>query len=231
LAEFAIAYYLYVFTLGLRDKKISRKASYLFIAWIAFFASASMIGMFVYYFNTDESFFYIIHQAWIFSMDLIILFTLIKLLIKSRSTPEDKVRRLLQSFGYIFLVAYTGFILTHINFYFFHINIGPFDSLILLLINVCPFLWIRMFYIKYQINSTSHVNSIDYIDKFAEEFNLTSREKEIVELIMKGKTNNEIETILFISFNTVKNHIYNIFRKIKVNSRSQLIYFVNNYKN
>lgn len=229
-AEYAITFYLYVFILGLRNKKISRKVSYLFIAWIAFFTSASMLGMLMYYLHTDESWFYIIHLVWIFSMDFIILFTLINHLITSKSVPETKVRKLLQSFGYIFLTGYIGFTLSHINYYFFHINIEPYDSLILLLINICPLLWIRMYYLKYQINNTSNINGIKSINKFAEDFSLTSREKEIVELIMKGKTNNEIETILFISFNTVKNHIYNIFRKTKVNSRSQLLYFITNYK-
>ena len=37
------------------------------------------------------------------------------------------------------------------------------------------------------------------------------------------KTNKEIKDQLFISYNTVKNHIYNIYQKLGVNSRSQMI--------
>jgi DNA-binding CsgD family transcriptional regulator len=230
-AEYAITYYLYLFILGLRNEKISRKASYLFIAWIAFFTSASMLGMFMYYSHADESWFYVIHQSWIFSMDFIILYTLINHLITHKQTPEPKVRKLLHSFGYIFLTGYAGFTLSHINFYFFHTNIEKYDPLILLLINLCPLLWIQGFYLKYQLSYTSGTNSISSTNKFAKEFNLTSREKEIVELIMKGKTNKEIEINLFISFNTVKNHIYNIFKKTGVKSRSELLYFIRNNEN
>ncbi len=231
IAEYFITYYLYLFILGLKNKRISRKVSYLFIAWIAFFTSASMLGMYMYYAHADESWFYVIHQAWIFSMDFIILFTLINHLITNKRTPEPNVRKLLQSFGYIFLIGYTGFTLSHINFYFFQKNIEAFDPLILLLINLCPLLWIRFSYLKYQLTNASNTNSISSINKFTEEFNLTSREKEIVALIMKGKTNKEIEMNLFISFNTVKNHIYNIFKKTGVKSRSELLYIIRNSEN
>jgi two-component system response regulator DegU len=42
-------------------------------------------------------------------------------------------------------------------------------------------------------------------------------------LILQGKSNREIEELLFISGQTVKNHIYNIFRKLGVKSRGQLV--------
>ncbi|WP_219835382.1 LuxR family transcriptional regulator [Paenibacillus sp. R14(2021)] len=52
---------------------------------------------------------------------------------------------------------------------------------------------------------------------------LTSREKEVVVQIMKGKTNIEIAGELYLSEATVKKHIGNIFRKLDVNNRVQLI--------
>jgi len=52
---------------------------------------------------------------------------------------------------------------------------------------------------------------------------ITEREKEIIILILKGKSNKEIEEELFISLGTVKNHLYNIYKKLKVKSRTQLI--------
>ncbi|MCK5221877.1 MAG: hypothetical protein KAR14_09885, partial [Candidatus Aminicenantes bacterium] len=52
---------------------------------------------------------------------------------------------------------------------------------------------------------------------------ITEREKEIIILILNGKSNKEIEDELFISLGTVKNHLYNIYKKLKVKSRTQLI--------
>ena len=50
---------------------------------------------------------------------------------------------------------------------------------------------------------------------------LTSRETEILALIAGGKTNKEIAAELFISINTVKVHVSNIFQKIEVSSRTE----------
>jgi len=50
---------------------------------------------------------------------------------------------------------------------------------------------------------------------------LTSRETEILALIAEGKTNKEIAAELFISVNTVKVHVSNIFQKIEVSSRTE----------
>lgn len=49
------------------------------------------------------------------------------------------------------------------------------------------------------------------------------RESGIVELILRGKSNAQIEKELFISVHTVKNHITNIHHKLGVRSRWQLI--------
>lgn len=60
---------------------------------------------------------------------------------------------------------------------------------------------------------------------------LTNREAELATLICKGLTNAEIASELFISETTVKKHIYNIFEKLRINRREQLLQFVQNYNN
>jgi len=54
---------------------------------------------------------------------------------------------------------------------------------------------------------------------------LTKREKEILVQIAKGLSNKEIAHTLYISDNTVKCHIYNIFRKLNLNRRGEAILF------
>ena len=62
---------------------------------------------------------------------------------------------------------------------------------------------------------------------FCKKNNISVREKEVIQLILKGKSNRQIEDELFISISTVKTHIANIFHKFKIESRQQLIILIN----
>lgn len=59
-----------------------------------------------------------------------------------------------------------------------------------------------------------------------EEWGISPREEEVLELIILGKTNKEIASALFISEHTVKNHLSRIFNKMNVTDRSQIIALV-----
>ena len=56
---------------------------------------------------------------------------------------------------------------------------------------------------------------------------LSEREEEVSRLLIKGETNVEIGEKLFISVNTVKSHIKNIYKKLNVSNRIQLIHLIN----
>ncbi len=53
---------------------------------------------------------------------------------------------------------------------------------------------------------------------------LTIREMEILNLIGAGKSNKEIAEELFISYKTVKNHVYNVFIKLGIHTRAEAIH-------
>jgi ligand-binding sensor domain-containing protein/DNA-binding CsgD family transcriptional regulator len=61
------------------------------------------------------------------------------------------------------------------------------------------------------------------LDRVMEKYALSKREAEILRLLLAGKSNKEIEDALFIAMATVKIHVHNIFRKVKVGSRLQLL--------
>jgi DNA-binding CsgD family transcriptional regulator len=52
--------------------------------------------------------------------------------------------------------------------------------------------------------------------------NLTKQEQNILALIQEDKSNKEIADALFVSISTVKTHVNNIFKKLKVNSREDI---------
>ena len=50
---------------------------------------------------------------------------------------------------------------------------------------------------------------------------LTSREREVLELVAKGYSNQAIADELFITLKTVKTHVSNILSKLEVDDRTQ----------
>ena len=57
---------------------------------------------------------------------------------------------------------------------------------------------------------------------FCERHGLSKREAEILGLLLKGKSNSDIEKDLFISPHTVRNHVHNIYQKLGIKNRVQL---------
>lgn len=54
---------------------------------------------------------------------------------------------------------------------------------------------------------------------------LTDREREVLRLVARGARNRDIARALFMSEKTVKQHVTNIFRKLGVTSRSQVVVY------
>jgi len=75
------------------------------------------------------------------------------------------------------------------------------------------------------------LNEFNALAKRAEERNqypaptLTSRELEVLRLVARGMSNREIADDLFISENTVKNHVRNILEKLHLHSRMEAVIY------
>jgi DNA-binding CsgD family transcriptional regulator len=52
---------------------------------------------------------------------------------------------------------------------------------------------------------------------------LTAREREVLDLLVKGKLYKEIAAALGIGLTTVDSHIRKIYEKLQVNSRAQVV--------
>ncbi len=69
------------------------------------------------------------------------------------------------------------------------------------------------------LSSESKKQSYD----FDEDYNLTDREKEVLDYICEGLNNGEISKILDVSVNTVKVHVSSIIQKLGVEDRTQVV--------
>jgi DNA-binding CsgD family transcriptional regulator len=61
----------------------------------------------------------------------------------------------------------------------------------------------------------------DGIDRGVENTNLSQRETEVLRLVARGFSNAQVARTLFVTENTVKVHLRNIFDKLKVQSRTE----------
>jgi DNA-binding CsgD family transcriptional regulator len=87
-----------------------------------------------------------------------------------------------------------------------------FNGLVLIAYNLLPLAWILRF----------QPGGRDVLQEEGNPYGLTAREREIVELIGAGLSNQEVADRLFISLATVKDHNHHIFRKTGVRSRLEL---------
>ncbi len=106
------------------------------------------------------------------------------------------------------------------------LNYGiDFEIIFYLVWNVISIVYI----IQYLITKITVVPSVRLSEDFVRKYSISAKEKEIISLIVKGYNNKLIADCLFISSQTVKNHIYNIYQKASVNSRAELVSLLNQY--
>ena len=76
------------------------------------------------------------------------------------------------------------------------------------------------------IKETGKNNSSIDLEKWCTAYSISPREKEIISLLLAGKDTKTITDLLFISYNTLKTHLRNIYRKTATSSQTELILFI-----
>lgn len=76
------------------------------------------------------------------------------------------------------------------------------------------------------ISSLKRIARPPNLEEIFSRHNISRREQEILNLVIQGKSNRDMEKELFISVPTVKRHLANIYGKVGVSSRLQLINFL-----
>jgi DNA-binding CsgD family transcriptional regulator len=77
------------------------------------------------------------------------------------------------------------------------------------------------YFLHYSIPVSMPLDNLS--EAFLSRYGITDREREIILKVIQGKSNADIASELFISLATVKTHLHNIYRKIDVDSRYDLL--------
>lgn len=84
-------------------------------------------------------------------------------------------------------------------------------------------LFFRFYNITYSTMPVKNTSIEDRLHLFEEKYDLTSREAEVFELVVRGRSNSEIAADLYVSESTVKFHVRNALRKTKCVNRTELV--------
>lgn len=155
----------------------------------------------------------------------------------ANKNPEKREAKISKAFGYMYglryIVIFSIYLIQGIIFWWdIPESIQPFFAFaILLYFNLVPFIWLKYYFLEYAGSMLKIIEDKSVLDTIYEKYNISKREQEILKLILDGKSNKDIEDILFISYHTVKNHVYNIFQKFGIKTRYELIHLVTKFQN
>jgi len=154
-----------------------------------------------------------------YSIDLLVkIYILVMLIYTAIRSGNNKKRILLVRFG--FILAGLA-VLNAVALHFAHWSI--YVGLYFLLFYFCSDLALIILLKSYlKRNANEFIELTDSLEDLYQKYGISKREKQIITEICRGKTNQEIADELFISLQTVKDHTYNIFRKVNVRNRVQL---------
>lgn len=225
----ALLFFAYKIYIGFKGKPFGSVAFWFFFG-ISFFLLTSYILRFILTNRFYNSWMELVFIYVFENLILIEIIFLVLLFFKSRkSNYQNRIARI---YSVLYSLRYVVFIIVYVIITSSTVNellkaILGFSFLLLL--NLLPLLWIRVYFIPFlkQVNAISDEHRFN---EYCKQFNISQREKEILSLIISGKSNKEIGELLFISYSTVKNHVYNLYQKLNLNSRFELISNYNSFK-
>jgi DNA-binding CsgD family transcriptional regulator len=181
-----------------------------------------IIGITTYMNTGSNTWIMMMYMGVVILAAIAILAANINLILGKNTKNTNSKLKSVRVFGWFNLLGYVVFFVSPVFPESFSLYLS---SCTLLFLNLIPIFWLKKFFIKDYVEFSPGEN-LHFLDVALRNFPISNREREIMELILQGKSNKEIEDILFISYNTVKNHVYNLYQKLGVKSRGQMIHFV-----
>ena len=163
-------------------------------------------------------------QRWVFFgfMLLMYLATFWTVFFLSRGMTDHYEKRFIRVLGLLYLL-YMGVTTTALSLSGLHVVVEHIFFFLFLSWHLVPILFLSLYLEKYHGQaSTVQEDFESKLSSFAEKYEISKREREVIQLISKGLSNQEISESLFISLQTVKDHTHRIFVKTGVKNRVQL---------
>lgn len=223
-------YFLIELSVAIRDRNVAAvfKFCYTLISLLIFLLYIFSVKR---YFDTRS-------ETWMFGvvkttgiLTVIVQFTALWSMYHfSRFVGDEKKRQAQKTFGAVFLASFSLYALAYYFLVFSHMAWAVQTVPILyFLVPLPPLLYLKNFLAKYYLEHPLLPVTLNEFNRFCANHHLSGREQEIIGLLLKGATKNEMAETLFLSPHTVRNHLANVYKKLGVKNKVQLFFLVRNF--
>jgi DNA-binding CsgD family transcriptional regulator len=216
---FMLAYFFLKISYRLLNREMSVQLIRLLIGLLFVFSLFWGAAISIHFVKKSSDLIFYANTSTLIMGMIIIILSLVYLILSGHKMPPGACKEVGLSFGYPYVLIAGAVLLLIVfpNRYSTYLT-----AVIFMSTNTFNFIWFRYFFLKhYGCLPYVMVNKANIL-KAIEDYQLSNREGEILELLLQGKENKEIEKLLYISINTVKNHVHSIYKKMQVNTRQQL---------
>ncbi len=222
-----IAYTLVKTLYQIQSRPVKNPIKNIFVFMLILSAFAFGIGVTTYFVIQEEIWLYLFCDI-IWGIVVLALITVFTLTLFNKQTVNHDQTYSLRMFLFFYIAILSIFFLQNLIRSQYQ---DLFMMIIILTMNLFPIFWSKY---KLRIETPyGFPSNIDpeNIERLISEYNISNREREILEHILRGYSNREIQHRLFLSPHTVKNHNYNLYKKLGVRNRIELIRKVSEYQN
>lgn len=160
---------------------------------------------------------------------VVLAWGLSRLFRRSKGGEDSIERKAVRLFGLIWLSAYAAYLALFL--YSRRLGYSTVVSIIAFFTaNLLPVLYWKSHLKKHPVVPPLRSVSPQDLSRFLADFKISKREEEVIRELCAGKSNKEIAQALFISLQTVKDHVYRVYQKTDVRNRVQLINLVQSYR-
>lgn len=177
--------------------------------------------------NQPQQIFSVLHRTAGILMLIFRYMALSHLFFHLRSLKGDLKHPIVRFFGFYYLTALSFyFVATHFAPNLFAFNFAW--PLVFFSLNLPPLLVMRHHLYRHHIDQYLGLDPECRIKQFYSRYRISSQEQNIIQFFLNGKSNREIGDLMFISTGTIKNYASNIYKKIGVKDRHQLVNLIRN---
>ena len=80
------------------------------------------------------------------------------------------------------------------------------------------------------LKTKTHIKENHTLPNISDAYSITVREADVLQLLTNGSSYKQIADELFLSTNTIRKHVENIYRKLHINTKVEAIQLVQKYK-